>query len=103
MLPKIQKTEYIYARIKDVAVNEGGVEELFLFAGLTIRRLYVDGRETVEAIASEVYEALAEQSPIDYLKLPNEVYRITVEKKEFERLEKTFKENLSEFFLYKQK
>lgn len=101
-----KKTEHIYARIKDNVVNEDGLEEIFLFSGLTKMTDIISNKKSkkkITAVVSKVFEDVVENSPPEYLALNNESIRIVVDKNEFEILIKLSEEDLSSFFLYKSK
>lgn len=97
------KTEHIYARLKDCVKNEEGVDEIFLFSGLTISTEFIKTtkrEKKVTAVVSKIYEDEVENAPLQYLQLKNEDIRIIVDENEFERLIKLSEEDLPSFFLY---
>jgi len=95
--------EFVYARIKDVFVNDEGDLVLFIFAGLTINTIAedVNGRKiNVRPVVSNLIEVPAREALPVYLAMDDNEERHLIEKSEFRFLSGLFKTNLTEFMTY---
>lgn len=99
-------TGYIYARIKDITVNEDYEEFLFLFAGLTINEQIIINnqmKKKVTAVVSEVYESPVSEAPLELINLPDRDESYYISKREFDKLKIMAHKNLIDFLLYQPK
>jgi len=92
--------EYVYARIKDIFVNDEGDLVLFIFAGLTLNTIAedVNGRKiTVRPVLSNLIEVPAREALPVYLAMDDHEEQHVIEKSDFRLLLDLFKTNLPEF------